>query len=133
MEAAKIFIAKVILIPCLIKASTPIKNIILQLITSTLFLNYVACHKSNIDLYAGCTTGEVRLVGRDSDLEGRVEICLNNRWGTVCDQMWDTTDAGVICRQLGFSGIIISLANVDYSYIEGKGIRYYHDPAQLTH
>ena len=31
-----------------------------------------------------------------------MEICLNDEWGTVCDQMWDETDTGVVCRQLGF-------------------------------
>ena len=36
-------------------------------------------------------------------LEGRVEICLNDEWGTVCDQMWDETDSGIVCRQLGLS------------------------------
>ena len=35
-----------------------------------------------------------------------MEICLNNEWGTVCDEMWDATDAGVVCRQLGHSGKI---------------------------
>lgn len=34
-----------------------------------------------------------------------MEICLNDEWGTVCNQMWDATDAGVVCRQLGFPSI----------------------------
>lgn len=54
-----------------------------------------------VTLDLGCTEGEARLVGGDNLLEGRVEICLNNEWGTVCDQMWNDTNTGVVCGQLG--------------------------------
>ena len=51
-------------------------------------------------LFAGCTQGDIRLQGDTATL-GRVEICNNNIWGTVCDDLWDDTDARVACRQLG--------------------------------
>ena len=54
-----------------------------------------------------CTTdGEVRLVnGATNDqgqtYQGRVEICLDGEWGTICDDQYDVNDAKTICRQLG--------------------------------
>ena len=49
-----------------------------------------------------CTDGEIRLENGKVDNEGRVQICYNNEWGTVCNTGWGQEEAMVVCRQLGF-------------------------------
>ena len=50
-----------------------------------------------------CQHNEVRLQGGITKFEGRVEICKDEKWGTVCGNIWYDTEATVVCRELGFS------------------------------
>ena len=54
-----------------------------------------------------CTDGDVRLVrdGLVTEFEGRVEVCVNNAWGTVSSRNFDDLEVQVICRQKGFGGL----------------------------
>ena len=52
-----------------------------------------------------CSDGELRLGNRTDDYDewtrkGRVELCINNAWGTVCDTSFSVPDALVACNQL---------------------------------
>ena len=60
-----------------------------------------------------CENGDVRLRGGSSPAWGRVEICFNETWGTVCDDGWGNEEAVVVCRQLNFA-------------TEGINIKYMH-------
>ena len=50
-----------------------------------------------------CVDGTVRLRGGPVSNTGRVEVCSDSLWSTVCHTTWDSHDAGVVCSQLGHS------------------------------
>ena len=49
-----------------------------------------------------CTDGKLRLISGQSSLEGTVQICAFGYWGTICDLSWNSRDAYVVCKQLGY-------------------------------
>ena len=57
-----------------------------------------------LDRFAGnCTHGESRLQNGMNSTSGRVEVCVDGQWQTVCDKHFDSTTAGVFCKSLGLN------------------------------
>ena len=69
-----------------------------QLIAVQIYLKFFA-----IVTVTQCANGDVRLAGGPSSNEGRVELCYNGVWGSVC-RSYNNNAAAVICRQLGYFG-----------------------------
>lgn len=83
-----------------------------QLALLTIIIMHMIIIKHPIESTTYCEDGSVRLVNGSSAEAGRLEVCSNNIWGSVCGEGFSTTDAYVICRQIGLgqSGIFTSLA-----------------------
>lgn len=52
-----------------------------------------------------CQTGTVRLVQSAFKSQGTVEVCYENVWGSISSTSWDSNEASVVCKQLGFNGV----------------------------
>nr|XP_054773383.1 deleted in malignant brain tumors 1 protein-like [Lytechinus pictus] len=83
-------------------------------------LNHNCGHSEDAGVQCFNATSEsIRLVGGSSDSEGRVEVYYNGEWGTVCDDLWDDTDATVVCQILGLGGSGTAQSNAAFG--EGSG------------
>ena len=40
-------------------------------------------------------------MGSEDGDEGRLEVCVNSAWGTVCSDGFGASDAAVACQSLG--------------------------------
>lgn len=49
---------------------------------------------------------ELQLVDGSERCSGRMEILHQGAWSTVCDELWDLNEAGVMCWQLGWGRAI---------------------------
>ncbi|KAM4690205.1 HHIP-like protein 1 isoform 1-T1 [Rhinophrynus dorsalis] len=75
--------------------------------------------------------GTVRLVNSQNKSDrGRVEIFINGEWGTVCDDLWNSKAATVVCRQLGFSHVIKASKQAEFG--EGQSLRILLDDVDCT-
>lgn len=50
-----------------------------------------------------CVAGTVRFSGGFSERNGRLEVCVNEEWATVCGKKLTQKDAAKACVQAGFS------------------------------
>ena len=71
-----------------------------KIATTTLSIFWLA--SLVVNCLGTCSDGDVRLMG-GTEFAGRVEVCADGAWGTICDRGWDHNEARVICNQLNLT------------------------------
>ncbi|XP_033890108.2 HHIP-like protein 1 isoform X1 [Acipenser ruthenus] len=85
--------------------------------------------KGHRQLESAIQNGTLRLVNKEGmHNQGRVEIYIQNEWGTVCDDLWNIKAAAVVCRQLGFLYVVRASKKAQFG--EGKHLRILLDDVQ---
>ncbi|CAH2327909.1 HHIP 1 [Pelobates cultripes] len=75
--------------------------------------------------------GAVRLANNQNKQDrGRVEIFINGEWGTVCDDLWNSRAAAVVCRQLGFPYVVKASKQAEFG--EGQSLPIHLDDLECT-
>lgn len=71
-------------------------------------------HAAQATELADCTNGDISLIDGPNVREGRVQICLNKAWGTVCNTRFSDEDAAIACLSMEFEKIGIVLVYCNY-------------------
>lgn len=79
-------------------------KLILLIISYYLKTIFINCWYFADSVTGSCTDGQTRLVNGTLAQEGRVEVCLNGIWGSICQSGFGQDDAYVICKELGYNG-----------------------------
>ena len=70
---------------------------------------------TNCSVTDDCLEGDVRIRDGTHPSNGRVEVCKNGIWGSVCFSGWSDNEAAVVCRHLGHDSN--GTANLSYTRI----------------
>ena len=73
---------------------------------SNVHVSYNVCfHILGDTVGAVCDNGDLRLVDGATSSEGRLEVCINDAWGSVCSLYWTNNEANVACGKLEYLSI----------------------------